>query len=302
MDLYQYITLAAVAATTAYSLVNLFSSLKVTLSTTSRSKKKAISRLNILSGKINRFYETFLPPWRLGDRNEVRMVAVSTIFAFVLPFLLLTKGVVNLDVFEAVSLPMLPPFLFALFFPTYAVTRTSRIIGSRTSVSGEAASVEFTKSGGDLVWRMTSIMLFATLGTLYFEGFLVENFGVGIAFESPFYVEAIVATLLVAIPGFAIIGHSRTGLEVVTSSMYFSQSNHGVQLEVMSRAGGNAVFNYSGSLVSTGDSIYVKRADGFIQEIPWKGIVSIAVKERMEETASTTVKPSQQEERDSGFQ
>jgi hypothetical protein len=279
LDLYQYLTLAALVATTAYSLVNLFSSLRITLSTTGKSKKSTISRMKILSDKINRFYETFLPSYRLGDRNEVRVAIANVMFIFGVLFVILSREVVSFNEFEAISIPWIPPFLFYLLFPLYVFGSTKVIIESRTSVASEDASVEFAKKSGDLVWRMTSMMLFASLGTLYYEGFLVENLSASVASQWPFYVVIIAAGLAVAVPGFAIIGHSKTGLEVVASLAYFSQAGHHVQLEIAARVNGGAVFDYSGSLLSTGDSIYIRRPDGFVQEIPWKGIISLAVKE-----------------------
>lgn len=279
MIVYEFLTWAALAATTAYSLLNIYSSVRDSFSTAGRCKNEMVQEMKLLSSKVRQYYEAFTPSWTLGDHNEARMAGLNVLFGFAFLLVVLSRGTVGVSVFEASTLPLLPPFLLYLILPMYVVDRMNHHTASRAAVKDEAGSVEFAKRGGSLLWKMTTIMMIASIGTVCFEAFLVENFSSAVAVEWPFYAEAVGMTVAVIVPGFAILRHARTALEISTSSTYFSRAGHQVLLEITSRVAKTTFLTYSGSLISTGDSIYLKKSDGFLQQVPWKGMHSIATRE-----------------------
>ncbi|MDG6927724.1 MAG: hypothetical protein JRN10_00745 [Nitrososphaerota archaeon] len=273
---YSVIAIILAAIPAIYYAIQLISHSRETFLPESFGKKHAIETLKVISSKVNKFYETLQPSFRLGDRNEVRIMAVPIIL--ILTTLTFFVGrLVNFSSFFTIVFSYIQYYVFWALFPIYINWQISRFFQSPiNTIKTEEDSLGLVRKANSLVWEVENVALAAVALVIIIEAFLIaslgEMFDLGL-------VVAIIEIMSTIFTASTLIRKYKTALEFELSKIYFLHLEKAVELSIIIAYASERTNEYSGMLVALGDGIYLKRDDGFTQKIPWRIIVSLAARE-----------------------
>lgn len=275
---YQILTIVSLTASAIYSILSI---LRNGINPRSKKKSDFVDSLKMMSGKMREFYEKFNPPMRADNSKDTWF---RIYFMALLTFLFLMNFTTHRFSFNIVVVGVATIVEFTGLTSLYEVYEVPKV----STVLEDFNDKNFKKTVDQLMgdaykqnWFFIRFFVGKIFAILFINVFIVSNVNLT---QDPnneiiFYLLSFVTTFYIVVFEAYLYRRLYTELEFAASQKYLSTCNKKVDAELHIDVTRNKTLSPIGKLIAIGKFLYILREDGFIQEVSFRTIQSISIKE-----------------------
>lgn len=277
-SVYQILTIISLIASAIYSILSI---LRIGINPRLKKKSDLINSLKILSTEVREFYEEFNPPMRI-DNTKHMWVHYYTLVTFVL-----STAIIFTSHKFSLSIPYIALAIIAEFIvlntinDLYELPKVNSVLEAFSDTSSKKTCSQLIKEAYNGNWFFIRFTVGKIFAVLLINEFLVSNVNLppGSASEIYFYTLLFIATFYIVISEAYLYRNIYVELEFVASKKYFQTYNKEVTTELHIDITRNKTLSPIGKLIAIGKYLYILREGGFIQEVNFKTIRAVSIKE-----------------------
>lgn len=275
---YQILTIVSLTASAIYSISSI---LRNGINPRSKKKSDFVDSLKMMSGKMREFYEKFYPPMRVDNSKDTWFHIYFTIllaFLFIMnfsthrfSFSILVVGLATIAEFTGLT----------SLYEIYEVPKVTKVLEEFNDKNSKKTVDELVGDAYKQNWFFIRFFVGKIFAILFINVFIVSNVSLT---QNPnneliFYLLSFVTTFYIVVFEAYLYRRLYTELEFAASQKYLSTSNKKVDAELHVDATRNKTLSPMGKLIAIGKYLYILREDGFIQEVSFRTIQSISIRE-----------------------
>lgn len=275
---YQILTIVSLTASAIYSILSI---LRNGINPRSKKKSDFVDSLKMMSGKMREFYEKFNPPMRVDNSKDTWF---HIYFTILLAFLFIMNFATHRFSFSilVVGLATIAEFTgLTSLYEIYEMPKVTKVLEEFNDKNSKKTVDELVGDAYKQNWFFIRFFVGKIFAILFINVFIVSNVSLT---QNPnneliFYLLSFVTTFYIVVFEAYLYRRLYTELEFAASQKYLSTSNKKVDAELHVDASRNKTLSLMGKLIAIGKYLYILREDGFIQEVSFRTIQSISIRE-----------------------
>lgn len=277
-SLYQIVTIASLVASTVISVIGVA---KGNFSLRYRAKANIVERLKLLSDGIREFYEKFNPPMRVESEKDVWSHWFSLIILVFLGFMFFfghryAFGLTVIAIAIVGEFAVLPTI-----YELHIISRVTKLTSKFEKKSGSEQHDKLIIEAKKVNWYLMRFTVGEILSVVFINVFIVSN----LTLESTpvetmgLYAMIFVATSYIILLQTYLYHNVYREIEFVSIKEYIADYKKSIMLDLILSVPKGQATKISGEFLSLYKFLYLKREDDSFQEVNFKGIELMSVRE-----------------------